>query len=116
GYKSRVDNSSPLFTIDYKKGFRNVLNSAVDFDMMEIGVRDRVKIGVRGTLDYAARGGMFFNASQMYFMDARHFMGNRTVLMISDPVASYRLLDYYQYSTTKQYFQLHLNYQFRKFL
>jgi hypothetical protein len=116
GFKQRVDHSSPLFTFDYKKGFRNVFGSQVDFDMIEIGARDRIKIGVRGTLDVAARAGMFFNANQMYFMDFRHFMGNKTIFVTADPVASYRLLDYYQYSTSKQYFQLHLNYQFRKFI
>jgi hypothetical protein len=116
GYKSRVDHSSPLFTIDYKKGFRNLFNSSVDFDMMEIGARDRIKIGVRGTLDITARAGMFFNAREVYFMDVKHFMGNRTIFITSDPVASYRLLDYYEYSTSQQFFQMHLSYQFRKFL
>jgi hypothetical protein len=116
GNKQRVDHSSPLFTIDYRKGFNNVFGSEVDFDMLEIGARDRIKVGVRGTLDVAARAGMFFNTRSMYFMDYRHFMGNQTIFMISDPVASYRLLDYYQYSTSKQYLQVHANYQFRKFL
>jgi hypothetical protein len=115
GNKSRIDHSSPLFTIDYKKGFHSLLGSQVDFDFLEAGVRHRIKIGVRGTLDVAAQGGGFLNSSQMYFMDFKHFMGNRTTFITTDPSASFRLLDYYLYSTHGNYGQFLLHYHFRKF-
>jgi hypothetical protein len=49
-------------------------------------------------------------------MDFKHFPGNQTVIQTSDPVQSYRLLDYYTYSTGKQYVGANMFYQFRKFL
>ena len=49
-------------------------------------------------------------------MDWKHFPGNQVVVQESDPVASFRLLDYYTYSTKEQYVAAHLYYQFRKLL
>ena len=43
-------------------------------------------------------------------------MGNRVPIATSDPVGSFRLLDYYRNSTMDKYAAVHLHYQFRKFL
>jgi hypothetical protein len=52
----------------------------------------------------------------MYFMDYKHFLGNLTPFSTTDPVGSFRLLDYYRYSTDDRYFSANVHYQFRKFL
>ena len=49
-------------------------------------------------------------------MDYKHFVGNETPFSTSDPVGSFRLLDYYRFSTDARYFSGNLHYQFRKFL
>lgn len=116
GRKSRIDYSSPLFTVDYSRGFKSLLGSQVDFDVITVGARHRFRIGVRGTLDLAAQAGGFLNSNKVYFMDFKHFMGNRTTFITTDPNASFRLLDYYLYSTTDRYMQYLLHYNFRKFL
>jgi len=116
GRKFRVDNSSPLFSLDYRKGISGVFNSQVKFDQLELGVRQQLKIGIRGTLDVAVKAGKFFNTENMSFMDYKHFIGNRTWFVTTDPVGSFRLLDYYQYSTSDEYFVVNAHYHFRKFL
>lgn len=114
--KSIVNESSPEFRLTYRKGISDLLNSQVNYDVLEAGVQHQFEIGVRGRLDYHVYAGSFLNNQQLYFMDYQHFMGNRTVIQMSDPVGSFRLLDYYLYSTGKQYVASHLHYQFRKFL
>jgi hypothetical protein len=52
----------------------------------------------------------------MYFMDYQHFQGNQTPFITSDPVGSFRLLDYYKFSTSDKYFAGNFHYQFRKLL
>jgi hypothetical protein len=116
GQKFRADNTSPLFTLDYKKGVDGLLGSEVNFDQMEIGVKHGIKLGIRGKLDVALKAGKFFNADKLYLMDYQHFLGNRTPFVTTDPVGSFRLLDYYQYSTRDQYFTANVHYHFRKFL
>jgi hypothetical protein len=73
-----VPNSSPIITLNYRKGFYAIANSAVDFDQIELGFKHGFKIGIRGNADIALSGGMFLNSDKMYFMDYKHFQGNQT--------------------------------------
>lgn len=116
GEKRRIGDSSPRFHLTYRKGLAGILNSDVDYDLVEVGMQQKLRIGARGRLDYNVYAGSFLNNQTLYFMDFRHFTGNRVVLQESDPVASFRLLDYYTYSTRERYAVAHLHYQFRKLL
>ena len=116
GHQSEVPNSSPIITAIYRKGFHNVFNSVSDFDQVELGIKHGFRIGIRGTVDLALRGGIFLNSDKMYFMDYQHFQGNQTPFITSDPVGSFRLLDYYKFSTSDKYFAGNFHYQFRKLL
>jgi len=116
GRRFVIDYSSPIFGLFYRQGFEDVWGSDVDFSMAELSMKHRLRLGVRGRLDVKAYAGTFFNNDQLYFMDFKHFPGNLTAIQQSDPVASYRLLDYYLFSTADQYVGGHAYYQFRKFL
>lgn len=115
-HRMEVPHSSPIITLDYRRGFDDILNSNVSFDQIELGIKHGFKIGIRGNADLALRGGMFLNTDKMYFMDYKHFLGNKTPFITNDPVGSFRLLDYYKYSTSDKYFAANFHYQFRKFL
>lgn len=116
GNKFRDDRSSPTFTFDYKKGFSGIFGSDVNYDLVEVGIRDGIRMGIRGVLDFNLKAGKFLNSKSMYFMDYKHFMGNQTPFITTDPAGSFRLLDYYKYSTRDQYFSANVHYHFRKFL
>jgi hypothetical protein len=116
GNKFRIENSSPVFSLDYKKGFNGILGSDVNFDLIEAGLRQQIKFGIRGTFDLNLRAGKFLNADKLYFMDYKHFLGNKTPIITTDPVGSFRLMDYYLYSTKDQFLSVSAHYHFRKFL
>jgi len=116
GNKYRADRSTPTFTLDYKKGLSQAFGSDVDYDLIEVGIRQGIRLGVRGLLDMNLKAGQFLNTKSMYFMDYKHFMGNQTPFMTTDPVGSFRVLDYYSYSTHDKYFSANVHYHFRKFL
>ena len=116
GERRTVPNISPQLSLTYRRGFPHWLSSDVDYDLLELGVKQQVKVGVRGRLDYQLYAGSFLNNRSLYFMDFRHFMGNQVVVQESDPAGSFRLLEYYRYSTQQRYAAGHLYYQFRKLL
>jgi hypothetical protein len=116
GQKHEIDDSSPTLSFEYRKGFADVLNSSVDFDQVELGFRHEFDLGVRAHIDVALRAGAFLNNNSMYFMDYQHFLGNKTPFSTSDPVGSFRLLDYYRHSTSDKYLAGNVHYQFRRFL
>jgi len=111
-----IDDSSPTLSLDYRKGFKDVFGSDVDFDQLEVGVKHEFKVGARGRVYFGLRGGMFLNDNQMYFMDYKHFLGNLTPFSTADPAGSFRLMDYYLYSTADKYFAGNAYYRFRRFL
>jgi hypothetical protein len=114
--QTEVPNSSPIISLNYRRGFKNILNSVTDFDQIEVLFKHGFRIGIRGNADVALRAGWFMDTDKMYFMDYKHFQGNQTPLITNDPVGSFRLLDYYQFSTSDKYFAGNFHYQFRKFL
>ena len=116
GKKYEIQNSSPLFRLYYKKGISSVFNSAVDFDLLELMYRHTFKIGIRGLVDVSLKTGKFLNDDSLFFMDYKHFLGNQTPFSTTDPVGSFRLLDYYRFSTSDEYLSGSAHYQFRKFL
>jgi Family of unknown function (DUF5686)/CarboxypepD_reg-like domain len=116
GRKSQIGNSTPTFTLMYKKGFDNVFGSNINFDQVEFGASHSFNIGVRGRFDFNVRTGAFLNSDSLGFMDYKHFMGNRTPFSTSDPAGSFRLMDYYLYSTSDKYLALIAHYNFRRFL
>lgn len=115
GKKLAIDDSSPTLRFNYTKGI-NALRSDVNFDHIEAGIRHSFDIGVRGRLDVDLGTGIFLNDRSLYFMDYKHFAGNLTFITTSSPVGSYRLLDYYKYSTNDKYFTGSVHYQFRRFI
>ena len=116
GLKYAIDRSSPILSLDYRKGFPEFFESDVDFDLLELGIKHEFKMGARGLVDFALRGGMFLNDNKMFFMDYKHFLGNQTPFITNDPVGSFRLLEYYRFSTRDKYFVANAHYQFRKFI
>ena len=116
GRKSEIDSSTPTFLFTYRKGFNNVLASDIDFDQVEVGAKHSFNNGVRGRVDINLRAGAFLNSDSLAFMDYKSFLGNRTPFNTTDPAGSFRLMDYYLYSTSDKYFAANAHYNFRRFL
>ncbi|MEQ9424582.1 MAG: DUF5686 and carboxypeptidase regulatory-like domain-containing protein [Cyclobacteriaceae bacterium] len=115
GRKNPVEGSSPTFMLNYKKGISEVLSSDISFDQLELGLHHRFNWGIRNKFDVKLNAGKFFNKSEV-FVDFKHFPGNQTPFATTDPTASFRLLDYYQYSTSDEYVTIYLHDQFRQLL
>lgn len=115
GKKREIANSSPEFSFKYEKGIVTDF-SIVDYDRIELGFKHKLKVGAGAALSINVRAGSTLNDKNLTFIDYKHFMGNRSPFETNNPVASYRLLPYYDYSTSSEYLSGHLHYRFRKFL
>jgi hypothetical protein len=116
GHKSPINGSSPILSLNYKKGFNKIFGSDIDYDQVEAGVKYGFDLSAKGSIIFSLQGGAFLNNRKMYFMDYKHFLGNQTPFITNDPVGSFRILDYYRHSTADKYFVANVHYQFRKFL
>ncbi len=114
--KEPIDDTSPTLGLTYRKGLPGLLGSEVNYDRLDFLYRHHFRVGARGTMDLKVNAGLFLNNEAVGFPDYRHFMGNRISLVSTDPVGSFRLLDYYRHSSQDKWAAAHVHYQFRKFL
>lgn len=110
GKKSEI-NISPIFGLNYRKGVADV-----DYDFLETFGKYTWNRFDGSRLDIKIAAGAFLNSDSLALPDFKHFPGNQTILTTADPIENYRLLDYYEYSTSDQYLQVHVHHQFRKLL
>ncbi|MCF2486696.1 DUF5686 and carboxypeptidase regulatory-like domain-containing protein [Dyadobacter sp. CY347] len=115
GKTSFYDDDSPKLSVNYRKGINNVFGSDVKYDFFQIGIQHGFETGVRSKLSYKLAAGQFIGDS-VTFPDYQHFAGNRFFFQLGDPVSTFRMLDYYRYSTSKHFFEAHVLSEFRKFL
>lgn len=116
GKKRPIENSSPRLWLYYRKGLGGLLQSEVNYDLLDFYIQHKFRAGARGLIDFKLNAGVFLNNKAVGFADFKHFKGNQLVLTTSDPVGSFRLLDYYRHSTMDKFASVHVHYQFRKFL
>lgn len=116
GKTSYYDDDSPKFSVNYRKGIHNAFGSDVDFDFVQIGIQHGFETGIRSKLRYKLAAGSFLNKNAVQFPDYQHFAGNRFFFQLGDPVGTFRMLDYYKYSTSKEFFEAHVLTELRQFL
>ena len=104
----------PTFRLQYTKGISGILGSDVNYDRVVIGVNDRLVLGLVGNSSYSVQAGTFLSKRQLYFMDYKHFGGNRTIY--AGGFGGFQLLDYYRYSTSNSYLEAHYSHEFNGFI
>lgn len=116
GKRETISNTSPKLTLNYRKGIAGLLDSEVNYDLLDFTIQHKFRAGARGLIDLKVNTGIFINSEALGFADYKHFKGNQLFLTTSDPVGSFRLLEYYRHSTADKYLSAHVHYQFRKLL
>jgi len=109
----RIRSKYPTFMLSYRKGIA-ALGSEVDFDHLELGLRGSYSWGLLGSGAYKIFAGTFLNTKSLTFIDFQHFDGNRTIAAFPS-FRAYQLLDYYAFSTTRNYAGVHYEHHFNGF-
>lgn len=106
----------PQLFFKYEKGFAASI-SDYNFDHLSAKVNYDLTIGNKGELGTSVRMGKFFNSEHIAFTDYRHFNGNQTHIGKSERYLNvFNFLPYYSHSTKDQYFEGHLEHNFKGFI
>ncbi|MCP1381513.1 DUF5686 and carboxypeptidase regulatory-like domain-containing protein [Runella salmonicolor] len=116
GRKRYLNNKNPSVILKYSKGIPNIANSVVDYDLVELSLKQDLQTGVRSELHYIFSAGTFLNNRSVYFMDYKHFMGNQAFVQYGDAFAQFRALNYYRYSTSERFLEAHVINESRRLL
>lgn len=63
----------PTFSASYTKGFPNLLNSEVNFDLIEASITQKIKVSTFGTSTVRVASGKFLNTKQMHYENYKIF-------------------------------------------
>lgn len=105
----------PTLLLSYQKGIPGVFKSSNNYDYVRIAIEDAMRLGMAGTTNYTVSYGNFIRVSNIMFINSQHFLGNLT-LASTFRLNSYNLLEYYLYSTSKEFVEAHLEHNFNGFL
>ncbi len=97
--------------------FENGIGASIDdynFSQLKAQLYQRINTGNKGEFIYRLKGGTFFNGDAISFADYQHFNGNQTRVGTTFNYTNvFNLLPYYNLSTNQNYFEGHLEHDFR---
>ncbi|MGV3460562.1 MAG: DUF5686 and carboxypeptidase regulatory-like domain-containing protein [Flavobacterium sp.] len=106
----------PRLYLRYDKGFASSI-SEYNFDHLSGRLTYDVTLGNKGEMGMNFRGGKFFGSDNIAFTDYRHFNGNQTHIGKSERYLNvFNFLPYYSHSTNDQYFEGHMEHNFKGWL
>ncbi len=82
----------PTWSINYRKGWHGILNSAIDFDYLEFQMQQDVILGSFGHSKYQFSIGDFIHTKTLKLLDVKRFRQSDP-LLYSDPLRSFQVLD-----------------------
>lgn len=105
----------PVIDFTYRKGIKGILSSDADYDLVSLEVsQNKISAGLWGYFSFIVGAGKFLNSSQIYYPDAKHFTGNNSLFSLPE-LPKFLFLDFYLFSTDKEYVEAHFEHNFSGF-
>lgn len=106
----------PTFTLEYTKGFKNILGSDIDFDKWSFNIADNANLKLAGSVKYKLELGGFLNTRSVFIQDYKHFYGNISHVAKAY-LQTFELSSYYMFSNTSSFYtELHFEHHFNGLL
>jgi len=86
-----LESEYPKITLWYKKGIKGLLNSVVNFDLLELHLYDDFQIGTFGISKWDVHVGDFFNNKNVMLTNNKFFRGSDRYFF-SNPLLSFQLI------------------------
>jgi len=105
----------PQIRLNYRKSF-SVLGSDENYDYGSVNIfQNKIRLGLYGYSSFLVSAGKFFNRKEVFYPDYKHFLGNQS-LTFNPTIGAFHFLDFYPYSTNRQYLEAHYEHNFSGFL
>jgi hypothetical protein len=110
GRKYYQHSKYPTFYLRNRMAIPGIQGSAADYDLLEMGIRQRKEWGMMHAFSWNLKGGVFLNNKQVFLMDDKYFNNQDLPLLLGDINNAFHLLPYYRYATTDRYAEAHIRF------
>jgi len=100
----------PTIGLTYRKGWNGPLGSDIDFDYVELSLKQRLQLGAFGNMNYNVEVGEFVTSKDLRFVDIRRFPQSNPFWFF-EPLEAFQLLDT-MLTATKPFIDFHLVHHF----
>jgi len=107
--KRMIYSNYPTFSIKYKGGIKGVFNSQSDYNFIEASIHQSRKFNLIDRVNYHVGGGKFISNNTIYFADYKSFNTQPFYIIGNGDVNSFKLLDFYEYSTSDYFIEAHFS-------
>ncbi|TVQ16945.1 MAG: carboxypeptidase-like regulatory domain-containing protein [Bacteroidetes bacterium] len=115
--KIMMHTNFPTLSLQYREGFKGVLESETRFRQLELGINQSFNVRLVGNFTYDITAGKFFNNEVLYAPDFKHFSTSHDfIIMDGNPVNRFRTLDLYRYNSSDEYVQGFFQYEHARIL
>jgi hypothetical protein len=102
----------PTLQLNYRKGINGALGSDVDYDLLSLEIsQEHIPEGLFGYSSFMLSAGKFLNNKTVYYPDGKQFLGNNSLTALPE-LRRFLFLDFYAYSTDRQYVEAHFEQNF----
>jgi len=106
----------PTYSLIYRGGFAGIAGSDSRYDLLKVGIKQQINFGIDDHFSYNLAAGSFLSSRAVFFEDFQHFNTQPTNFLFSSYDTSFRLLPFYEFSTTKSFFDGHGAWQTRRLI
>lgn len=100
----------PTFYVSWRKGLPGLFSSKVDFDYLELGIKQSARLGVMGTSSYTIKTGSFITKKDLRLVDYK-FMRRGDPVLFYNPNEAFQSLDS-TFPVFKRFYEGHLLHEF----
>lgn len=101
--KFAIGSKYPTFTLDYTKGFKNILGSDVDYDKWAFNILGNANLKMAGSIKYNITTGGFLNNRSVFAQDYKHFYSS-FYHIAGEYVKSLQAASDYQFSNASSFY------------
>jgi hypothetical protein len=107
-----IESDYPRIELNYRRGLNNILGSSTDYDFISVEIYQKsLHIAMLGKSSIFLGAGKFLTSKSLNYPDWKHFRANQSIIFNPDE-RYFQFLDFYQFNTTKQYFEAHIQHNF----
>jgi len=116
GRKENIEGKWPTIEIQSVNGIPNILSSDIDYMRLQVGISERIQPLHWLTINATINHQFFVYNTASFFPDINHQNGNGSPVIVSNPLTTFRHLDYYAQSTTTPITTVHAEVKMKRIL